>query len=298
MSKHAYLVMAHGNFKILEYLLRAIDDVRNDIFLHVDARNRLFDEELCRTWVSQSRLYVIPRQDVYWADYSIVDVTMKLIQEAKNIQSYKYYHLISGVDMPLKTQEEIHEYFQKKDDEFIGVVPTDKSWYATKRVKFYYFFINNSIYRKCKPLKLITRILVQIQRLFKVDRLKGNSSIFTDGWQWFSITDKFVQYLISKKDYIYKTFSKTLSSDELFIQTIAFNTEFKDKIHDLSSLSNSSKRYIDWKRGKPYTFRYDDFEELMNSNCFFARKFDEKVDMKIVDKIYQTLRERQEKEDD
>ena len=46
------------------------------------------------------------------------------------------------------------------------------------------------------------------------------------------------------------------------------------------------KRYIDWKRGEPYTFKLEDFNELINSGCFFARKFSTNVDKDIIDKIY------------
>ena len=50
-------------------------------------------------------------------------------------------------------------------------------------------------------------------------------------------------------------------------------------------------RHIDWKRGKPYIFRNDDFDELISSNCMFARKFDEKIDNEIIEKIFDYLME-------
>ena len=46
MGKHAYLIMAHNEFYILEKLLKLIDDERNDIYLHIDkkAKNFNFDK--------------------------------------------------------------------------------------------------------------------------------------------------------------------------------------------------------------------------------------------------------------
>ena len=35
-KKHAYLIMAHNNFYILEKLLHLLDDPRNDIYVHID----------------------------------------------------------------------------------------------------------------------------------------------------------------------------------------------------------------------------------------------------------------------
>lgn len=48
-------------------------------------------------------------------------------------------------------------------------------------------------------------------------------------------------------------------------------------------------RYIDWTRGNPYIFRSADFEQLMSSDRMFARKFDEKVDFDIVERIFEVL---------
>lgn len=38
MDKHAYCIMAHGNWQQLQLLVNALDDVRNDIYLHVDRK--------------------------------------------------------------------------------------------------------------------------------------------------------------------------------------------------------------------------------------------------------------------
>lgn len=46
---------------------------------------------------------------------------------------------------------------------------------------------------------------------------------------------------------------------------------------------------IDWTKGNPYIFRSADFEQLMSSDRMFARKFDEKVDFDIVERIFEVL---------
>lgn len=37
-SKHAFLVMAHKDDEVLRALMRVLDDERNDIFIHMDAK--------------------------------------------------------------------------------------------------------------------------------------------------------------------------------------------------------------------------------------------------------------------
>lgn len=48
-------------------------------------------------------------------------------------------------------------------------------------------------------------------------------------------------------------------------------------------------RKIDWSRGGPYVWTEKDFNELIDSNCMFARKFDEKVDPKIIELLYERI---------
>jgi hypothetical protein len=36
MSKHAYLIMEHGNLPVAQAALRLIDDPRNDVFVYID----------------------------------------------------------------------------------------------------------------------------------------------------------------------------------------------------------------------------------------------------------------------
>ena len=43
MQKHAYLIMSHNDFYILEKLLRLLDDRRNDIYVHIDKKVKNFD---------------------------------------------------------------------------------------------------------------------------------------------------------------------------------------------------------------------------------------------------------------
>ena len=35
MKKHAFLIMAHNQFDLLEMLIKLLDDPRNDIYLHI-----------------------------------------------------------------------------------------------------------------------------------------------------------------------------------------------------------------------------------------------------------------------
>lgn len=85
--------------------------------------------------------------------------------------------------------------------------------------------------------------------------------------------------VINNKDKIHSFFSKTNCADELFMQTVAYNCGFKDKIYP------SNMRFIDWQRGSngnPYTYRAEDYDMLVGSGCLFARKFSQDVDKDVI----------------
>lgn len=51
MKKHAYLIIAHNDFEILENLIILLDDMRNDIYIHIDVKVKKFDFEYFRSLV-------------------------------------------------------------------------------------------------------------------------------------------------------------------------------------------------------------------------------------------------------
>ena len=130
------------------------------------------------------------------------------------------------------------------------------------------------------------------QRLFKIDRSKRYKGIeFKSGSAYFSITCEFAKHIISNEKNIKEWFSFTTCGDEMFIQTLAYNSKFKETLYNTRFNDNCSanQRYIDWNTGTPYTWRISDFQDLKESNCLFARKFDEEIDSSIIEKIIESI---------
>lgn len=78
-------------------------------------------------------------------------------------------------------------------------------------------------------------------------------------------------------------FKNAICADELFLQTIIRENHI--------SITNNNLRMIDWSRGSgahPYIWRTEDCQTLLKSSEYmiFARKFDESIDKKIIDLIY------------
>lgn len=287
--KHAYLIIAHGEPYILEKLLKSIDDERNDIYIHIDKKWKDFDFNYFKKIVEKSNLYFTKRLDVRWGTYKLIECELLLFKAARKNDRYAYYHLLSGVDMPLKNQSIIHEYFDKNQGkEFICYDHHDNVQQETvDRIKYYHLFTS-----KFKNKGFLARVwnslhyrLISLQKKLRVDRCKDLH--VQKGAQWVSITSDLVDYIIFKEKQIKKIFKYSYCADEVFIQTMVYNSNFYDMVESRKDDDyHYIKRLIDWKRGEPYTFKKEDYNELINSDCFFARKFSTKVSKEVVDMLY------------
>lgn len=285
MKKHAYLIIAHDNFEILRSQLRLLDDSRNDIYIHIDEKCKFFDFDYFNKLVKKSTVFFIPRIDVKWGDISQVIVELNLLEEA-TAKNYDYYHLLSGVDLPIKSQDYIHEYFEKNGDtQYIGFVRNHQYEY---RVKYYHFFTSRQRFRDMSILNkikyLINDLLLKVQKFLNIDRTKKYNIEIGKGSQWFSITNDFAQYVVNKKDFILGLCKYSTCSDEIFLQTLLINSPYYKKDYD-NYKYDSNLRFIDWERGNPYSFTKEDFDILMSSNALFARKFSMEKDKEIIKKI-------------
>jgi len=277
MKKHAYLIMAHTNFNQLQSLINTIDDSRNDIFIHIDKKCTLDSSKLSSKY---SKLYFTKRNNVIWGGYSQIDTELVLLKKAFSVSpDYNRFHLLSGLDLPIKSQDYIHSFFENNNQEYIDYDMNDQ--YFDDRCKYYYTFQDivgrDNRNALIKQLRRIQNLLVKLQTKFKIIR-HTNMTLYK-GANWFSITNGMAKYILDNEKNIKKIFGMTLCCDELFLQTFAKISPFSNNINQINL------RLIDWNRGKPYTFKAEDYNELLNSDCLFARKFDETIDSKIIDLI-------------
>lgn len=301
--KHAFLIIAHNNWWQLKKLIECLDSDTHDIFVHIDKKSEDFDSKYFLGIVTKSNLKFYQEYEVYWGGFSQVQVELFLLTKAFS-KHYDYYHIMSGADLPLKSNHKIDNFFEEhRGKEFI--LYDDKALKEnpeiSRRAKYYHFLQNyrrkykqkwkNIFFTFCERGLLAIQIVLQINRVRKLDwTIKYGSN-------WVSITDDLVDVLLKNKEKITYTFSCTNCADELFIQTVAYNCGFKERIYQPELNQAANLRYIDWNRGKngnPYTFRSDDKDRLISKQTWenknlFARKFSEAVDKEIIDIVLLSL---------
>lgn len=291
MKKHAYLIMAHTQPELLKKLLMVLDDERNDIYLHIDSKAENFPMRETAEVLKKAKCTFTERTDVKWGSYSQIHCELVLLKEAVKSE-HAYYHLLSGMDLPIKSQDHIHAFFEIYDGlEFVDEDLPKISEQALSRVRY-----SHNFYGKAGSVKdLLGALETKGQKLFGVDKTKKYENIvFQKGRNWFSITHGLAKLVVEKENRIREVFGHSVCGDELFLQTVARNSEFSKKICNPNTMPEiPDTRYIDWKRGNnnnPYIFREGDYAELKNAKGLFARKFDLNVDRNIVEKICADLK--------
>lgn len=281
MGKYAYLIICHRSDASLRYLLKSIDDERNDIYVHVDAKARDFDFDKVKASVMHSELSFTRRINVTWGGYSQPEAELILLEAATQKHEYAFYHFLSGNDMCIKSQDEIHRFFDQHTGKlFLTFCGEDWNRKAEERVKYYHIEHGRNA-----ALKALNIVSLSIQKMTGINRLKHVDMQIVGGSNWCSLPHDFAMYLLEHREAIRRIFHHSVCSDELFIHTMAYNSEYKDRIYLLKisqrnddsdpDMFEANQRYIDWNRGKPYIFGEDDFDELMKVEYCFARKLTE-----------------------
>lgn len=305
--KHAYLIIAHNEPELFGILVRLLDDACSDIYVMVDGKVDIAPFKACCT--VQSRLiFVEPRIKNYWGMYTLVQSELALFTAAyQSGEEYAYYHLLSGVDLPLKTPKEIATYTAEANVqagrtlEYVGF-DNDPAHtkYIWGRVYRYHLFQEYARPQNAMVRALITyarAVAYKLQKLLGIKRTLPAIEI-KKGHQWASLSHKAVEHILLQHAFIEQMFEKSECPDELYKQTVLCNSDFRDNFYNTIDENKGCLREIDWQRGHPYVWQKEDEMLLTESPAFFARKFSLQAPegREIVERIARNVAQRKKNE--
>lgn len=273
--KIAYCILCHKYNKILRTCVDLLKDNNEDveIYIHVDKKSNIKEFSNLKGKVN----FIEERKEVYWGHISQVKATLALLRETQK-KNYDYIFLISGDDLPLKSNREIKEFLaQNNGKEFITVQECEERIFnqRLRRISILSTIKRNKNYFEKIKAKIIRRM----------NKILRNENKYLDklpkiyfGSSWFTITSDFrdyiFEYLEKNKEYM-KAFEYSKCGDELFFQSIIMDSQFKNNIY------KSNLRYIDWTTGPdfPKILCEEDYNKILKSDCLFGRKFSDVLDL-------------------
>ena len=108
----------------------------NDIFIHIDKKWDNCDVDRIRQSAKHSAVFIFSKYDVRWGTDTLVRTELFLFKKAYKYcgrDRYRYYHLLSGQDLPIKDVDYIYIFSMIKAASFWNseqtIIPSiDSGW--------------------------------------------------------------------------------------------------------------------------------------------------------------------------
>lgn len=274
--RHAYLIAAHDQPELLKLLLSLLDDEANDLYLHIDKKAASIRDDDLRAAVKRASVTFVPRQNAVWGSEAFIDVIVSLLREAAKTE-HAYYHFLSGADLPLKPQHEIHAFFAARaGEEFVAFdeETADPEMLRARLGRFNLPAAFNSLPAVLR--KRLLRLWNGVQKFLGVHRTAYRAETFQKGAVWFSITHACALYALTQAPKLRDFYRCSTCADELWLQSILARSPFMEKRHYMGFGDEpaATMRYVDWAGGNsPRTLTMDDYAAMRASGALFARKF-------------------------
>lgn len=255
----AYLILAHKNATQVNRLINSLKGPGTSFIIHIDDSADI-DEFICTTAGNSARiLFVEDRVSCLWGTFSIVQATINsLIFIQSNVKEADRVVLLSGQDYPIKSRQYIDDFFAAKP----------------AAIFMNYFTIPYENWS-----------MGGVFRFPNFEKVNAFMTIY-GGSQWWSMPMDVVRevlLLCDKYPVFGRYFSKVNIPDESFFQTLIFNAGDAVSHHIVND--NLKFTFWDLPDNNRSILNIHDFDLLKESKGLFARKFDEKMDDAILNKI-------------
>lgn len=283
----AFLILAHTDPYVLKKLCEALDDCRFDLYIHIDKKSDIASFHIENYALKYSHLYVIPKRiNVRWGDISVVDATISMYRQAYESENYFRYVTLSGLDFPIKSNDEIYNTLTRDNIEFIQGNPVRGA--ELHKVKNIYLW----------KLGRFGGVIRRVMKLLRIERkgelnINGKAAQVYFAPQWHALSGKFVEYMLSviQNDNVREFFRFSYAPDELMLPTILFNNE-EFKKHAIAcdfpmNTHYNAKSTLHYLNYEPVIEVFDEesFEKIIDSDKLFVRKVKFGISNKLIELI-------------
>lgn len=276
----AHIIIAHKNPLQLERLVRKMQHENFDFYIHIDKKvdmgEFLYLEQIPGVYFINERVVC------NWGGHSTLKAMLNSLKEVlKKNTDYGFYNLLSAQDYPLKRNEELYRFLKEhQQNSFVFYEPEEESdwWQMAKHRYEQYHLTDFNFFGKYFMQGVMNKIL-PLRKFPMSLKLYGGRKA-----SWWTLNHECASYLsgfFDQKSKLDQFLKFCWGTDEFVIPTILLNSPLKDQI------INDNLRYIYFPEGKanPRILELEDMSLMVNSNMFFARKFDMPMSAAVLDKI-------------
>lgn len=281
--KHAILILCGAEYEHLPYLIGQFDE-RFNVYVHID-KKVVLPQHFQKNLASKGRVQGVFQKFVTnWGSMNIVNAILLLCEKSLRDKENTHFHLISGSDFPIASNDEIIDTCQTEDDNYIEYFPLPTvRWNEGGMSRLQYFHPLNSLDFRSPCDRACYVKFVEAQKYLGIKRELLNITYY-GGSTWWSLSRRCVEYIIvhQHKHNIYASMQDTYIPDEMFVQTLLLNSPLK------CSLVNNNLRYIVWKYKNghiPANLDMEDYNNVISSKKLFMRKTDQECSHRLILKV-------------
>lgn len=294
--KYAFLILAHTDPQQLRRLVNALDDPRFDMFIHVDAKTDINTFEFENYNLRHSKMTVLEkRRRTFWGDISLTEAMLDLYRKAHEAGDYSRFVMLSGLDYPIRSNDEIYDALSDLTVEHIQALPLREN--LAFKIRYVCVWKFGAFVTRCF-LGLSRRNLLRHPEKLK---LRGKYAPVYFGSQWHALSRDCVEYMLNllKTDRnIVRFFRFSYAPDELLIPTIICNSDLRAAVlldhypeaYDFEELFRHlpAIHYLRRENSKVVVFTETEYAQLQVSGKLFFRKARTGVSDKLLDMIDET----------
>lgn len=288
MKNHAILIVCHKQPKLLARAIKMMENEHHYFFVHV---NKLVDiKPFLDVTKNLERVNFVKRENVSHGRLSQLQAQLNLFEaaaqfERENNIKFDYTHIISGQDYPLRSNEQFDEFFNNTNSNYLLFDSNEQMKKHKNRIRVNlngYHLNNHSLLAK------FFHVLVTWPQAFIFPRKKIENLWL--GWDFPTLNNETYHYLLNyvkNNPRFLKRLDHTSSPTEAFYCTI-----FYPKIKEFNIKKKTPLRFASWfprhpvdTTYRPYNLDERDYELVINSKGFWARKVDEIQSAKLLDMI-------------
>lgn len=243
---------------------------------------------------------------VEWGGFTQCVMILRSMQWLLDNRDFDWVVYLSGQDYPCMPLAQIERELTDADcDGFLDANPVENRWWVIGGQRYLYQYFTLPKFRGWGRVQEMLhrrneRILAQggVPR-FVIPQEKdrgfrvGYRPVFTPwrngfkcyaGSSWWTLNRRSIEYMVrfARQNHRLAHFYRRVQfapNESYFLTILLNNPELKLEVR-------RSKRFIRWSHpetGHPDVLRADDFNEIVNSGCHFARKIDQRKDPRLLD---------------
>jgi hypothetical protein len=292
--KIAFIILAYKNPKQLRWMIEALKNTNHSFYVHIDKQQNDIPFRTELEQMENVQWEWLPRTETYWGSYPCVKAVIEGMKYAKLKDDYDYYIHLSGQDFPVVDATTLqHRLTLNVGQSFLFNFKIEEGLWDNKgkdRLTTLHFFKKRKRYSITSNSKNpLNKILYFIWQKIVINQFDKRHQ-FYGGEFYFIFHKSALQQLLTnqlKFAWLHKRLQYTLIPEEIYIPTMLMANS-SSEIH----VVNDTKRYIKWSMvgSSPKTLNESNFEQIAESDNWFARKFDFENDEIFHQKLLKFIR--------